>query len=128
VALADLVAVACTRWRIGEDFHTAKDLAGLDHGQFTCWNSWMRWTLISLIATAVLALTRALTRQAGQSIPGLVPISARELLRILRATVLSQPRQDLGHLLHWSAWRRRHQYRATLCHRRWNNITAAAAP
>ena len=65
VALADLVAVACTRWRTEEDFHAAKDLAGLDHGQATCWNSRMRWTLTSLIATAVLALTR----QAGQSIP-----------------------------------------------------------
>lgn len=84
----------------------------------------MRWTLISLIATAVLALTR----QAGQSIPHLVPISARELLRILRATVLPQPRRDLGHLLHWPAWRCRHQYRAALCQRRWKNITAAAAP
>ena len=75
------------------------------------------------IATAVLALTH----QAGQSVPILAPISARELLRILRATVLPQPRRDLGHLLRWPAWRR-HQYRATLCQRRWSNITPAAAP
>jgi len=28
-------------------------------------------------------------------------------------------------LLSWSRWRRRHQHRATTCHRRWNEITAA---
>ncbi|MFJ7949703.1 hypothetical protein ACIQ6K_39930 [Streptomyces sp. NPDC096354] len=27
----------------------------------TCWNSWMRWSLLSLLAAAVLALTHART-------------------------------------------------------------------
>ncbi|MFQ6852599.1 transposase [Streptomyces sp. 35M1] len=56
----------------------------------------------------------------------LVPISPRELLRLLRATVLPSPRRNLDHLLHWSAWRREHQHRAAEAHRRWNNATAAA--
>ncbi|MFF3878368.1 hypothetical protein [Streptomyces sp. NPDC001978] len=47
-------------------------------------------------------------------------------LAVLRATVIPIPRRDLDHVLHWSAWRRRHQHRATACHRHWNNVTAAA--
>jgi SRSO17 transposase len=63
VGLADLVAVVCTRWRIEEDMRTAKSLTRLDHGQVTCWNFWMRWSLISLIAAALLAV--ALARSAS---------------------------------------------------------------
>lgn len=82
-ALADLVAAVCTRWRIEEDFRAAKSLTGLDQGQATCWNSWMRWSLISLAAAALLATTLA-------------------------------------------RGRRRHQHRTAACHRRWNEIIAAA--
>ncbi|NUQ99483.1 MAG: hypothetical protein HOY79_23995 [Streptomyces sp.] len=55
----------------------------------------------------------------------LVPASPRELPAVLRATVIPIPRRDLDHVLHWSAWRR-HQHRATACHRHWKNVTAAA--
>jgi SRSO17 transposase len=129
VTLADLVDVVCCRWRVEEDFQLAKGVCGLDQGQTTCWNSWMRWTLISMLATAVLAITRARTTsdEAGTTDTELVPASARELLRLLRITVLPQPRRDRDHLLQWSAFRRHHQYTAAEAHRRWNNITAAAA-
>lgn len=127
VALTTLVDVVCRRWRVEEDFQTAKGVCGLDQGQTTCWNSWMRWTLISMLAAAVLAVTRA--RTATASPPGgqrIVPSSVRELLRLLRITALPSPRRDLEHYLHWSAWRRHHQHQASQAHHRWNNITAAA--
>nr|WP_198547235.1 hypothetical protein [Streptomyces jeddahensis] len=95
----------------------------------TCWTSWMRWSLISLFAAAVLAVTHARTRTADGAGHGLelAPASGRELLAILRITAVPQPRRDRDHILHWSAWRRHHQHQATEAHRRWNNITAAAA-
>ncbi|MFE8950734.1 transposase [Streptomyces sp. NPDC007856] len=125
VTLAARIDVITRRWKVEEDFQLAKGACGLDEGQTTCWNSWMRWTLISMLAAAVLAVTRArTTTPAGPA--RLVAANARELIRLLRAAVLSQPRRDLAHLLHWSAWRRHHQYQAAQAHRRWNNITAAA--
>ncbi|MGI5133943.1 MULTISPECIES: IS701 family transposase [unclassified Streptomyces] len=128
VTLATLIEVICYRWKIEEDFQLHKGSCGLDQGQTTCWNSWMRWTLISMLAAAVLTITRLRTT-AASSPPGplrLVAASARELLRILRATVLPAPCRDLDHVLRWSAWRRHHQHQAAQAHRNWNNITAAA--
>jgi SRSO17 transposase len=128
-SLADLVAVACTRWRIEEDIRAAKSLTGLDHGQVTCWSSWMRWSLISLIAASLLAVALARIRSARlPPAAGLIPLTRPELIALLQATVLRAPRHDLAHTLHWSCWRRRHQHRAATCHRRWNTneITAAA--
>jgi hypothetical protein len=106
VALATLVDAICCRWKIEEDFQLGKSACGLGQGQTTRWNSWMRWTLISMLAAAVLAVTRL--RATAQAPRGrLVPASARELLRLPRSTVLPSPRRDRDHLLHWSAWRRR---------------------
>ncbi|MGW1803147.1 hypothetical protein ACWCQN_46925 [Streptomyces sp. NPDC001984] len=86
----------------------------------------MRWSLISRMAAAVLTVTRARTHTADAAGIDLVPASPRELLAVLRATVIPIPHRDLDHVLHWSAWRRRRQHRATACHRHWNNVTAAA--
>ncbi|MEV0493622.1 hypothetical protein [Streptomyces atratus] len=124
VSLVDLVHTICTRWKIEEDFQGAKGTTGLDQGQVTCWNSWMRWSLISLMAATVLTVTRTHTADAAGI--DLVPASPRELLAVLRATVIPMPRRDLDHILHWSAWRRHHEHRAIACHRHWNNVTAAA--
>jgi hypothetical protein len=116
--LTDLVAVVCTRWRIEEDIRAAKSPTGLDHGQVTCWNSWMRWSLFSLIATAVLALTLEATGEGTAAAPPvrLIPLTCPELVRLLRALVLPAPVRDRDHVLHWIAWRRRHQAHATACH------------
>lgn len=85
----------------------------------------MRWTFISMLAAADLTVTRL--RATAQATRGrLVPVSARELLRLLRATALPSLRRDRDHLLHWSAWRREHQHPAAEAHRRWNNVTATA--
>ena len=91
--VADLVSVVCTRCRIEEDIRAAKSLTGLDHGQVTCWNSWMRWSLISLVAAALLAVALARTRSAGSPpATGLIPLTRPELLALLQAAVLPAPR------------------------------------
>lgn len=118
VALGTLIEVICRRWRIEETFQLGKGFTGLDQGQVTCWNSWMRWSLFSLIASAVLALTLAATvMQADSARPvRLVPLTCPELIRLLRALVLPLPVRDRDHILRWTAWRRRHQATAQACH------------
>lgn len=125
VSLADLVDIICTRGKTEEDFQEAKGLAGLDQGQVTSWASWMRWSLISLLAAAVLTVTHARSRTPHDPTVELVPASPRELLAILRLAAIPAPRRDRGHVLAWSAWRRHHQHQAAACHRHWNNVTAA---
>lgn len=85
----------------------------------------MRWTLISMLATTVLAVTRARTT-AAPSGHRLIPPGVREVLRLLRITARPRPRRDRDHVLHWSARRRHHRHRAARAHRRWNDITTTA--
>ncbi|MFD7342042.1 hypothetical protein ACFV98_39670 [Streptomyces violascens] len=76
----------------------------------------MRWSLFSMIAAAVLALTTAAVHAAVEERSGLVPLTCPELVRLLRALVLPLPVRDHDHVLHWTAWRRQHQAVATACH------------
>lgn len=123
VTLAQFVEVICRRWRIEETFQLGKTFTGLDEGQVTCWNSWMRWSLFSLIAAAVLALTTAATTSTGAAEPArLVPLTCPELIRLLRAFVLTPPVRNAEHVLHWMAWRRHHQAVAQACHQRRHTI------
>jgi SRSO17 transposase len=120
--LAKLISVAVARWRIEEDHQISKQVSGLDSGQVTTWTSWHRWTAISLLAYAFLAVAaasqRALDRCAG--LLELIPVTIPELLRQLRDTVIPGPRRDRAHRDAWSLWRRRHQYKARQAHQRWN--------
>jgi SRSO17 transposase len=122
VPLAKLISVAVSRWRIEEDHQQSKQVSGLDSGQVTTWTSWHRWTAVSLLAYAFLAVAaacqRALDGSAG--ILGLIPVTVPELLRQLRGTVIPDPRRDKAHRDAWSLWRRRHQYHARQAHRRWH--------
>ncbi|MEV5478232.1 hypothetical protein AB0L66_38780 [Streptomyces sp. NPDC052207] len=111
--------VICRRWRIEETFQLGKTFTGLDEGQVTCWNSWMRWSLFSLVASAVLALTAAATTTVGPARRArLVPLTCPDLVRLLRVFVLTPPVRDAEHVLHWMAWRRHHQAIAQACHQR----------
>nr|WP_146051054.1 hypothetical protein [Streptomyces noursei] len=76
----------------------------------------MRWSLFSLIASAVLTLTAAAIHEDSQRQPELIPLTCPELIRLLRALVLPPPTRDRDHVLHWIAWRRHHQAVATACH------------
>jgi SRSO17 transposase len=122
VPLAKLISVAVTRWRIEEDHQLAKQAARLGSGQVTTWTSWHRWTAISLLAYAFLAVTAALQRARDGSTDtlGLIPVTIPELLRHLRGTVIPEPRRDRAHRDAWSLWRRRHQYQAQQAHQRWH--------
>ena len=129
VPLSRLIAVAVVRWRIEEDHQLAKQAVGLDAGQVIRWRSWHRWTAICLLAYIYLAVATAVHRQhdLGLDLAGLIPITAPELLRLLRDTVIPPPRRDRAHRLHWSFWRRRHQHRARQAHQRWNAYAETTA-
>jgi hypothetical protein len=122
VPLATLIKVAVTRWKIEEDHQISKQVTGLDAGQVTTWTSWHRWTAISLLAAAFLAVAAACQRalDASASLLELIPVTVPELLRQLRGTVIPQPRRDKAHRDAWTLWRRRHQYRAQRAHQRWH--------
>jgi SRSO17 transposase len=122
VPLAKLIKIAVTRWRIEEDHQLSKQVGGLDSGQVTTWTSWHRWTAISLLACAFLAVAAAWQRAADGSagILELIPVTVPELLRQLRGTVIPEPRRDKPHRNAWALWRRRHQYGAQQAHQRWN--------
>ncbi|MGW6542806.1 hypothetical protein ACWGBH_08120 [Streptomyces massasporeus] len=91
----------------------------------------MRWSLMSLIAAALLAVATARHRadsalgETRTDSEALIALTRPEPLRLLRTFALSTPVTTPKHALHWSHWRRRHQHRAATCHRRWNEVTAA---
>lgn len=122
VPLAKLIKAAVTRWRIEEDHQLYKQVSGLDSGQVTTWTSWHRWTALSLLAGAFLAVAAACQRAADSSagILELIPVTVPELLRQLRGIVIPEPRRDRQHRDAWALWRRRHQYGAQQAHQRWH--------
>jgi SRSO17 transposase len=127
--LSRLIAIAVARWRIEEDHQLSKQAAGLDSGQVIRWRSWHRWTAVCLLAYLYLAVAVAVQRQQEASASpdaGLIPVTVPELLRLLRDVVIPPPRRDRAHRLHWSEWRRRHQYRARQAHQRWNAYAETA--
>jgi hypothetical protein len=107
---------------VEEDHQLSKQVSGLDSGQVTTWTSWHRWTAISLLACAFLAVAAAWQRAAdiGASMLDLIPVTVPELLRQLRGTVIPEPRRDKPHRDAWALWRRRHQYGAQQAHQRWH--------
>src|SRR3954470_19395077 len=59
VPLRELVRVAGRRWTIEESFQASKGLAGLDEHQVRRWTSWQRWTLLAMLAHALLVVIAA---------------------------------------------------------------------
>jgi SRSO17 transposase len=114
VPLAVLVRVAGQRWRIEETFQIGKGLTGLDEHQVRRWTSWYRWTTLAMLAHAFLAVTAA-TERARPTPPGLIRLTCNEIQHLFAVLVL-QPVRDILHRLRWSAWRRRQQARARICH------------
>ena len=96
--------------------------AQVPSGQVTTWTSWHRWTAISLLACAFLAVAAAWqrARDGSTSEPRLIPVTIPELLRQLRGTIIPAPRRDQPHRDAWTLWRRRHQYQAQQAHQRWH--------
>ena len=57
--LSELIGVAGRRWGIEESFAIAKSEAGLDEHQVRRWTAWYRHAILSTLAAAFLAVTRA---------------------------------------------------------------------
>ncbi|WP_025616969.1 IS701 family transposase, partial [Salinispora cortesiana] len=111
-ALAQLVRVAGIRWSIEESFQAAKSQVGLDQHQVRRWDSWHRFTTLTLAALAVLTICAA---DQDHTDTGLITLTVNETRRLINACII-RPINDLTHRLHWSGWRRRHQARARRAH------------
>ena len=116
VPLAVLVKVAGRRWTVEESFQSSKGLTGLDQHQVRTWTSWHRWTILVMLAHAILAITTAEQRAHETTNPSLIRLSINEFQRLLRAATVTTEHAS-EYFLHWSKWRRRHQLRARICHR-----------
>ena len=117
VPLRELVRVAGRRWTIEESFQTGKGLAGLDEHQVRRWTSWRRWTLLAMLAHALLVVIAANERPDRPTSAGIIPLSCSEIRRLFTVLVVT-PRRVLACPHAWSNWRRRHQYRARTSHYR----------
>lgn len=113
VTLKTLVTVAGTRWRIEDSFAGAKELAALDHHQVRRWTSWHRWSVLAMIAHAVLAVLAA-TQDPPPA--GLIRLTRHEIRRLL--VDLTRGLHPPEHVLAWSIWRRDHQASAQASHHR----------
>jgi SRSO17 transposase len=117
VPLARLVTVAGSRWKIEDGFAGSKELAALDEHQVRSWTSWHRWTILALLAHAFLAVLAA--TQADHQTPDdnqLIPLTCNEIRRLFTGLCQQPPAPRIQ--LHWSRWRRHHQYTARECHYR----------
>jgi hypothetical protein len=117
VCLAALVAVAGRRWTIEESFQGGKGLAGLDKHRIRRWLPWRRWTLLAMLAHALLVVLTAGEHAAGPPPPGLIPLTCNELQRLLFRQLIEPARRPANPEA-WSQWRRRHQHRARTSHYR----------
>ena len=114
VPLPVLVKIAGRRWTTEENFQAGKTLTGLDDHQVRTWTSWHRWTTLAILASACLTLAAAAER-ASPPPPGQIPLTRNEIAHLLAALSITDARSSTN-CLHWSRWRRQHQYRARLCH------------
>ncbi len=117
VTLARLVKVAGRRWSTEENFQTAKTLTGLDQHQVRGWRSWHRWTLLAMLAHAFLTVLAVGEHALAAVSSDRIPFTRNEI-RHLFAVLVAQPVRVMIDRLHWSNWRRRHQYRSRVCHYR----------
>ena len=115
VPLRELVRVAGRRWTVEESSQASKTLTGLDQHQVRRCTSWHRWTILAMLAYALFAVLAATERAETPTPQGLIALTCNEIHHLFN-TLIIEPIQDLRHRLHWSTWRRRHQYRARTSH------------
>lgn len=115
VPLRELVRVAGRRWTIEESFQAGKGLAGLDEHQVRRWTSWRRWTLLAMLAYALLAVLTATERTRAPAPAGLIALTCNETRRLF-TTIITEPTRTVACPHAWSDWRRRHQHRAHTSH------------
>jgi len=115
VPLRELVRVAGRRWTVEESFQAGKGLAGLDEHQVRRWTSWRRWTLLAMIAYALLSVIAAREHSERPAPDGLIALTCSEIRRLFTVLVI-EPGRALACPEAWSTWRRRHQHRARTSH------------
>jgi SRSO17 transposase len=127
---ARLIRAAGLRWPAEENFEFAKGYFGLDQCQARLYTAIRRHLVLVMAALAICAVTAAQLRdRTGTQAPppaspdarppadpGLVPLSVREVKRLL-AAALSRPKPP-WHAAWWLKWRRRHQARSRWFHQR----------
>jgi SRSO17 transposase len=125
-----LIRAAGLRWPVEEGFEFGKDYFGLDQCQARLHTAILRHLVLVMAALAICAVTAAQLRdrtdtqapppvapgQAPPREPGLIPLTVREVKRLL-AAALDRPAPD-GHAARWLNWRRRHQARSRWFHQR----------
>jgi SRSO17 transposase len=114
VPLRELVRVAGRRWAIEEAFQAGKGLAGLDEHQVRGWTSWRRWTLLAMLAHALLAVLAAHADPPTAG-GGLIALTCNKIRRLFTVLII-EPARATACPLAWSQWRRRHQHRAKISH------------
>ncbi len=115
VPLRELVRVAGNRWRIEESFQASKGLAGLDEHQVRRWTSWQRWTLLALLAHALLAVIAAREHTERPAPDTMIALTCSEIRRLFTIYII-EPNRTVACPLAWSRWRRRHQHQARTSH------------
>jgi FOG: Transposase len=115
VPLRELVRVAGCRWTVEESFQAGKGLAGLDEHQVRRWTSWRRWTLLAMVAHALLAVIAAREHAEQPAPDGLIALTCNEIRRLF-VTLVIEPARTHTCPHAWSLWRRRHQHRARTSH------------
>ena len=90
--LRQLVRVAGRRWIIEEAFQAGKGLAGLDEHQVRCWISWRRWTLLAMIAHALLAVLAATAQAARPAPAGMIALTTNEIRRLFTVLIVEPAR------------------------------------
>jgi hypothetical protein len=125
-----LLTAAGLRWPVEEGFELGKDCFGLDQCQARLYTAIVRHLVLVMAAFAICAVTAAQLRertdsqapppatpdQAPPADPGLIPLTVREVKRLL-AAALHHPRPE-QHAARWLEWRRRHQARSRWFHQR----------
>jgi hypothetical protein len=100
---------------VEESFQASKGLAGLDEHQVRRWTSWRRWTLLAMIAHALLVVIAANEHTDRPALAGLIAFTCNEIRRLFTIYVI-EPRRTPSYPAAWSHWRRRHQHRARTSH------------
>jgi len=127
--LGVLVAVTGHRWTIEEDHEFGKGQFGFDQSQVRLYTPILRHIVLVMAALATCAVTVAAHRADTQAPPtptipteppppdlALIPLTVVEIKKLFN--VLTRVCRPIGHHLHWSRWRRRHQARARWYHHR----------
>ena len=117
VPLNTLIRVAGQRWRIEENFQSAKGLTGLDQHQVRRWKSWHRWTTLAMFAHAFLAVATVIERDHAPAPATMIELTVNEFRHLFDALHLRE-KPNPERLRAWSVWRRRHQAQARACHYR----------